>query len=566
METKNCQNCKNDFTIGPDDFSFYEKIKVPPPTFCPECRMIRRMAWRNVRSLYKRECELCKKVIISMYPDDGVPVMCADCFNGDNWNQYEYAKDIDWSLNFFTQIYELIKKQPRVFQYRLGNVVNSDYGNSVVNSKDAYLTYSVIDSENVMYSESIDKSRDSIDCLIVHELDQCSWNICSDKNYNCHYIVNSQSNIDSYFLFDCANCVNCCLSSNLRNKSYFFNNEQLSKEEYTKKVAELKLNTISGFYKTKDIFNNLIKNSIHRYAQIYSSINATGDFIKNSRDVVVSFDIQNSENVRHSARIITAKDVMDCYAVLAGELQYETMSGTNSSYNHIGSILCFYSKNMEYSMFCKNCSDCFGCIGIKNSKYCILNKQYTEEEYKKLVLKLRQHMDDVPFIDSKNRIYKYGEFYPFEFSPFSYNETITQYYFPLSEKIAQENGYNWLPREKRNYSTTIEATDLEDTIEDVKDSILNDTIGCIDKGDCEHQCTGAFRVMPNELQFLRAKNLPLPQKCPNCRHYERLELCNSYKLYTRICSNGCGNVFQTSYAPDRPERVYCESCYQKEVL
>jgi len=42
-ETKNCQNCKKDFTIEQDDFSFYEKIKVPPPTFCPECRYKRRI-------------------------------------------------------------------------------------------------------------------------------------------------------------------------------------------------------------------------------------------------------------------------------------------------------------------------------------------------------------------------------------------------------------------------------------------------------------------------------------------------------------------------------------------
>jgi hypothetical protein len=52
-ETKTCQNCKKDFTIESEDFNFYEKIKVPPPTFCPECRIIRRMLWRNFRSLFK---------------------------------------------------------------------------------------------------------------------------------------------------------------------------------------------------------------------------------------------------------------------------------------------------------------------------------------------------------------------------------------------------------------------------------------------------------------------------------------------------------------------------------
>ena len=33
-ETRVCQNCKKDFVIEPDDFLFYEKMKVPAPTFC----------------------------------------------------------------------------------------------------------------------------------------------------------------------------------------------------------------------------------------------------------------------------------------------------------------------------------------------------------------------------------------------------------------------------------------------------------------------------------------------------------------------------------------------------
>ena len=55
-----CQNCKKNFVIEQEDFNFYDRIKVPPPTFCPECRFQRRMAWRNDRTLYKRNCDLCK--------------------------------------------------------------------------------------------------------------------------------------------------------------------------------------------------------------------------------------------------------------------------------------------------------------------------------------------------------------------------------------------------------------------------------------------------------------------------------------------------------------------------
>lgn len=61
----------------------------------------------------------------------------------------------------------------------------------------------------------------------------------------------------------------------------------------------------------------------------------------------------------------------------------------------------------------------------------------------------------------------------------------------------------------------------------------------------------------------------------NCRHYQRLKLRNPFKLWNRGCicdkenhfhgTEKCEVEFETSYAPDRPEIVYCEKCYQQEV-
>ena len=69
-QVKACQNCKSEFHVEPDDFAFYEKINVPPPTFCPDCRRQRRLAWRNERGFYRRTCDLCAQNIIALYPAD----------------------------------------------------------------------------------------------------------------------------------------------------------------------------------------------------------------------------------------------------------------------------------------------------------------------------------------------------------------------------------------------------------------------------------------------------------------------------------------------------------------
>ncbi len=72
---KNCQGCKNQFTIEPDDFAFYEKMKVPVPEQCPQCRQQLRMLYRNFKTLYKRPSSKSGKMIVSMYnPEVKFPV------------------------------------------------------------------------------------------------------------------------------------------------------------------------------------------------------------------------------------------------------------------------------------------------------------------------------------------------------------------------------------------------------------------------------------------------------------------------------------------------------------
>ena len=120
-ESRKCQNCKKDFVIETNDFGFYEKVKVPPPTFCPPCRMQRRYAWRNIMSLYNSKCDLCGKSVITLYaPDSGITIYCNKCWWSDKWDPKSYGMDYDFSKPFFIQFNELMHKVPHMA------VVNDD--------------------------------------------------------------------------------------------------------------------------------------------------------------------------------------------------------------------------------------------------------------------------------------------------------------------------------------------------------------------------------------------------------------------------------------------------------
>ncbi|MCX6723307.1 MAG: hypothetical protein NT094_04580, partial [Candidatus Staskawiczbacteria bacterium] len=113
QETKKCQNCKKDFIIEPDDFNFYEKIKVSAPTFCPQCRMQRRFAFRNDRTLFKRKCSRCEKDVISIYHKDSTYIVyCQSCWWSDDWDPLEHGVEYDFTKPFFEQFDQLLRQTP----------------------------------------------------------------------------------------------------------------------------------------------------------------------------------------------------------------------------------------------------------------------------------------------------------------------------------------------------------------------------------------------------------------------------------------------------------------------
>jgi len=221
----------------------------------------------------------------------------------------------------------------------------------------------------------------------------------------------------------------------------------------------------------------------------------------------------------------------------------------------------------------------FGCANIRNKKYCILNKEYSKEEFESLRERIIKEMNENPYVDAKGRIYKYGEFFPNELSLSGYNESYAMDFFPLTREEAIFDGYNWYEPQPSAHKATLRLQDVPDSIHDVDDSILNEIIECA-------QCKKPFKIIASELSLLRRFAAPIPRKCPNCRYRERLSHVNPPRLYRRNCmcqgasslnskfentvkhQHGdvpCTNEFETSYAPDRPEIVYCEQCYQAEV-
>lgn len=575
METRNCQSCKNDFTIEADDFSFYEKIKVPPPTFCSECRMKRRFVWRNERNLYKNQCGLCKRDIVSIYSKDKPYVVyCSECFHSDKWDPLSFGEEVDFSKPFLQQFKELQLKVPRIYAFVFQNH-NSEYTNGAAFNKNCYLVFVSDYNEDCSYSYSLVQSKNSLDCFNSSECELCYGCISCKKCYKVAFSEDCSNSQDLFFCKNCTNCHDCVGSVNLRNQQYNIFNVQYSKEEYFEKIKELNLGSREGIERVKQESEKLWIQYPTKYMHGFQNVDVVGDYIVNSKNSEFVFDselVEDSKFLNHGNKV---KSCYDGYVVVDGsELSYEVVSAI--ALNNVKFSYCaWHNFDGTYMDTCENSDHLFGCIGLRKKQYCILNKQYTKEEYEDLVVKIVENMKTNPYVDVNGIKYGYGEYFAPDLSPFAYNETVAQEYLPLSKEEASKQGYSWKASEARNYTIDIESGDLPITISDTPEDFVGKAISCEHKESCTHQCTSAFKITSSEFQFYKKMDLPLPNKCPNCRHAERLLKHNPLRFWHRQCmcekeghnnhEGQCSVEFETSYAPDRPEIVYCEKCYQQEV-
>jgi len=563
-ETKNCQNCKKNFVIEPDDLGFYKKIKVPPPTFCPECRLQRRLAWRNDLSFYNRTCDLCVKNIISLYhADKQLTVYCNKCWWGDGWDPKSYGKDIDFSRPFFEQFHELQDKVPLLSLINDDGVgsVNCEYTQNVTFAKNCYMVSMSWHGEDIMYSYAIGgpETRDVVDALSIFYHSQIIYDsIFLEHCYNCRNCYYSTGLNDCTFCYDCKGCSDCFMCVNLRQKKYCILNKQYTKKEYEKIKKSYELDTYSGNERAKKEFSKFLAKQPHRFANIRNSVNCVGNGMFDCKNTKDSFWVRGCENSRFVLRSNVIKDSYDITPGGESEESYEALTADHD-YRALFAIFSFKNQEVTYVENCHSSKHLFGCSAIKHGQYSILNKEYTKEEYFKLRDKLIEHMKETG---------EYGEFFPSKMSNFGYNETMAQEYFPLTKKEAIKKGFKWWDKiQKTTGKETLKPEEIPESINDVSDNILNEILACV-------ECGRNYKIVKNELNFYKKHLIPIPHKCFYCRNSERLKLENPFKLWHRQCmcektnhihDTRCKVEFETSYAPERPETVYCESCYNKEV-
>ncbi len=554
-----CISCFAPFTVTPDDLGFLDQVSpvfggkkfaIPPPTHCPDCRYQERLIWRNERNLYRNTCRATGKALVSIFSPEKTwpPVYDQKYWWSDSWDPKSYGKEFDFSRPFFEQWAELFRVVPQIAMNNQQSE-NCEYTNQSQRNKDSYMLLCSNDSRDCLHGMWFQKCTDCVDCTYLEESELC-YEIVNGKNcYKCGFSQNVENCSEVLFSRDCIGCRHCFGCINLRNKEYWFFNQPCSKEQYEKQLSEFHLDRSSGIRSALERATTFFRDFPHKYYNGANIEDCSGDYILQGKNSHSIFNCRDIENMQYCQDVWRARNCQDLTETVENDFCY-SLEGCALSTNTLFSKKFYDSSNAIYCSHCNASKNLFGCVALNHGNYCVLNKQYTKDAYEALVPQIIEHMLSTGV---------WGQHFPGRYSPFGYNETVAQEYFPLTQKQALAKGYSWrdVKDEAPQVERIVPATKLPDSIDDIPDDILNWAIEC--------EVTGSpFKIIKQELEFCRAMRFPVPHFQHDERHRKRMALRNPRKLWDRECGK-CRKPIRTTYAPDRPEIVYCESCYLKAV-
>ncbi|USN59160.1 MAG: hypothetical protein H6767_03610 [Candidatus Peribacteria bacterium] len=283
---------------------------------CPSCRQQRRLSWRNETKLYRRDCSLTGKSVVSIYsPDKAFITYNQDDWWSDAYNPCDYGRDFDFSKTFFEQFADLQRVVPRITILN-GFGENADYGNHSYHNKNSYFVCSCGYVEDCYYCVTMSDCKNCVDCDKVMSSENCYDAIDSRHCYGCMHILNCMNCSDILWGEDLEGCSHCIGCKGVKNGSYYILNEEVEKAAFSE--IQKKLEQDIGY--RREMYERFLKLKLQVPSKQLQIIH--------SEKVEQSDKIENSENVSHCFDCINARDMKYCT-----EMMMEYTADTSYDYD-----------------------------------------------------------------------------------------------------------------------------------------------------------------------------------------------------------------------------------------
>ncbi|MFH1253640.1 MAG: hypothetical protein V1664_04930 [Candidatus Uhrbacteria bacterium] len=554
---RTCPVTGEKWTVTEEEIGWYKHFNVPPSDILP----LARRHWLNgfnagLNIWWNKHALTGERLLSYIHPDNKIRPIPDKEWHTYDWGEKFFGQS-ESEKPFLPQMRELVFKIPSPSLRIFGEAKNS-IGVGIVSAEDCFMVfggiinvkrcrydYVVKDSEEVMDSYTTRFSNESLALAECERLFNCVGAI---QCFDCHACS---------FIFDCRNCESCFLSTNLRNKKYVFKNEQLTKEQYEEKMKAIDLGSYR-VYKSlwQDFILMLGERSIWPENFNTNCENCAGESL---RKCLRCCDCYSSTEATDCYQGLMTQAGAEQCAYFSGLVKvgeaYMCSGVTNSQQVKFSCSLtqCF---NLEYCTVCYNCENCFGCVGLVNKKFCILNKQYTEEDYWAEIDKIKCAMLERG---------EYGRFLPGDFSPAGIEFSADIYFDYTPEELKYFEAASFDPCHGAVVSEIATTETISIKPEDLPDSIDDtDETKHIGQAIYDANLQRLFSIRKEDYEFYRRHHLPLPREHFISRVKKIARMCNvTFTRHQIKCAKCQAEIWVADNPTFKDHKIYCQTCYLK---
>ena len=533
----------------------YRRFGLPPSRYHPETRwMILNQFGTGYQWWWNRHWKTGEPLLSFHHPASGFRVLPEK-----EWFDMDFANNKttwDPSRSFFEQYAAMARQLPQTATGTLITPENSIAFSSLGDKNSYFVTGSR--SKNSFYSVLLLDGENSSEVWASSHISKSYQILHCERMHQCRFARESHDCLSSSFLFDCRNSEFCFGATNKRNRKYIWMNEQLSREEYEKRLSAVDLGSRKNQAYWLSQFEALLRGkTIWPENFNENSDTSTGEYLHGATDCKFCMDFLGSAarnnwvyiglgQSENNAFCIAVKDASDSYFC-----RTVVSSANMKMCGH-----CVNSDSLKYCYNCYDCQDCFGCFGLRNKKYHVFNRPYEKEEYFRLIDEIKCSMLERG---------EYGEFFPLSLAtgyvPYSWGVTfgsataehLVKYGQPLFGVC--DDGACGVEKEMKG-----DGMKTTDEIPDSIDEISDDWIGV---PIWDPTFKRKFSFLRPEVEFYREERIAPPDRHFIRRVLEMPRVGQTIMFEDRTCEK-CSKKVLTTKNLTYPDRViYCRACYLK---
>jgi len=549
-----CELSGKKWDMSEEEIGWYKKLNVPPSKLHPRTRwyatsgfFVENQWWWN------KHAETGEPVLTGVHPATGLRVL-----PDEEWFDKDFSeKGTDYQTDqpFFDQFRKLQLAVPtnatRNFQkvensiaMGSGKCVNS-YFVCASEAKNSFFTLTSIELEGTCMAVWSDSATD---CFMLSD---------SSEVHSSKFVIDSYQVLNSQFVCLCKDVADCFFVTNQSHKRFMWKDEQLTEEEYKKRLAEIDFSCRSKMEElAKEFYDYLNTKAVWPERTVINSPDCTGEYLIDCNNLKHSFGCVKSYDSFWVSHIYNQSNNDAFCSGLAWGCDYCYQSsdlGKCSKIkfgNHLVSCL-----EMEYCTNCYNCEFCFGCVGLNHKKYHIFNKEYSEEEYWTRVDELKCAMLERG---------EYGDFFPLEFAPGYYKQGgPTLYMMAEPEELEAMGALQFDPESEGAVGIDLDKATDPIASSEVPDCFPEDANEWVGKPILDESINRRYSFIQPEIDYYKKHQLPLPTTHFTRRVQNLSWLMNAAKFEQRECGK-CNKSIEVAMNKTFPDRiVYCMDCYFK---